>query len=223
MNEQEQIIRAYDKALKKLPGSREKNEEYRRYIRSSIQETLAAGPDAGARAVRELLGEPEMVRESYVQSLSPEELALGQSERGKRKKRRRAVLLPLCAIVLVLAGWLVRSHFFPTMHVYVAVPTHQSAERYLERPMLIITREGVFGMSARASLRAVEFMDNVNFLLQQMEEKYPERRHIVCAVTTDNDGTTVHWTGTGTTAAGEAEDVDVQYDCPYRFEVQKLD
>ena len=220
MNKQESLIRAYDRALRSLPGSGKKNEEYRAYVRSSIREVFAARPEAGEAELRELLGDPETAREDYIRSLSPEELQEGQREKRKRRDRRLAILLPLCLLFVVIVGLFIRFAFFPTTTVSIARPVDGSAEKYVERPMLMMAG-GLTEVPARAALQARLFVDNCTLQLQEMEERYPERCHIVCSVTAEKGKTTVLWTGVGTTAEGVEEAVRREYVHPCRYRVNE--
>ena len=226
MSSQDEILQSYQKALKCLPGSRKKNEEYRNYIRDSIQEVFKAQSDDAEQSVLELLGTPEAVKNSYIESLSPEELEIGHQEQKKKNQHRIAVLAPVCILLAVIIGLFIWIHFFPETDVAIAKPVDQNALFYIERPVLIGTGnalEKVFGKSANRTLHERMFIDNTSQMEQYFLQRYPNGCHITCTVLEGKKETAVRWTGTGTTAEGMEDTVFEQYVCPYHFHVQETD
>ena len=220
MRSQKEVIRAYLRALKDLPGGRGKNEEYRKYIRGSIEEVYGNQPEDGEQAVLELLGEPEAVRESYVQSLSPEELELGRRKKRSRRTRKLAVLIPVCVIVLVLVWFCVQRYYFAPATVVIARPIDREAERYIECPRLVHP-DAPLGVSPKMAYWDRLFMDNTAQIYQELWDKYPEGCHITCEVRVQRGKTLVIWTGTGVTAEGLTEEVGRRYSFPLAFRVKE--
>ena len=220
MYTQKRVIRTYLKRLKRLPGGRDKNAEYRNYIRGSIQEVFAAHPDTGEQAVRELLGAPETARNSYIQNLSPEELECGRKERKRARNRWLAFLIPAAVLLLFTAGLFVRCYYFPVIRVAIGRPVVGDADTYLEKPMLVGTGS-IFGQSPRITVYELMFLQNCDFMTREFERKYPNGHHISCTVKAGKGETVIVWTGTGITEDGITEEVQEQYVCPYQFQLPK--
>lgn len=202
----------YEKALKKLPGTKKRNQEYRDYIAKSIEDFVSENPDATEEDVKESIGSAEQVRAAFIDGLSEEELAAGERERKKKRSIKTAVLVIVFIPVFFFSGRFLYRYFNPEIDIVISRPVNPDAQYYIEKPSVGFS-DTALGISARKKYQIEAYWAQAQAIFYKLYTVYGkyESCQIYCRVEVRDGATFTTWYGTAVNQDGKTEQVREEY------------